>query len=117
MEHLIHNETATPATHDDNWQPRPELLQAMHRIATIAAYDDSAMVSDREVSLNWMPLRVLLRGSKSRVRVNSSPSLNGLLPDPDSRQNNWDEGKVDAAEVTGGGVGMPATGAGVGSWD
>ncbi|MFV1969207.1 MAG: hypothetical protein ACC628_27615 [Pirellulaceae bacterium] len=64
MDHSIHNETATPATHDNNWEPRPELLQAMHEIATIAAYDDSAIVSDREISFANGPLRTSIIASE-----------------------------------------------------
>ena len=87
MEHSIHNETATPATHDDNWQPRPELLQAMYEIADIAAYDDSAMVSDREVSFANGPLRTSIIASEVDLvtidgfRISERIDIRTPLPD------------------------------------
>ena len=50
MEHSIQDETTTTALHNDNWQPRPELLRAMQGIATIADGDDSAVITDRQIA-------------------------------------------------------------------
>ena len=50
MEHSLHNETATPVLDEDNWQPRPELLHAMREISTITESDDTAVITDREIS-------------------------------------------------------------------
>jgi len=50
MENSIRNEQRT--TPDTEWQPRPELKQAMQKIASIAADDDTAVVSDHEITFD-----------------------------------------------------------------
>ena len=42
-------ETTPVPAHEDQWQPRPEMLQAMRNIATIADGDETAVITDREI--------------------------------------------------------------------
>ena len=46
----IQNTTTPAPERHDTWQPRPELLEAMRRIATIADGDETAVISDRSVT-------------------------------------------------------------------
>ena len=64
MEQSIQDETTTPALHDDSWQPRPELLRAMHKIATIAEGDDSAVITDRQITFDNRGQRTTITASK-----------------------------------------------------
>jgi len=49
---------------EDNWQPRPELLQAMRNIATIADHDDTAVITDREINFQNGEHRTTIKASK-----------------------------------------------------
>jgi hypothetical protein len=62
MEHSIQNETTT--SHEDDWQPRPELLQAMHMIATITEGDDTAVITDRAITFNHLAQRTSIIASE-----------------------------------------------------
>ena len=46
----IQNTTTPAPERHDTWQPRPELLEAMRRIATITEGDETAIISDTEIT-------------------------------------------------------------------
>ena len=48
----------------DDWQPRPELLRAMQEIATIADGDDTAVITDRDVSFANIAQRTTITASE-----------------------------------------------------
>jgi hypothetical protein len=52
------------ASHADNWQPRPELLQAMQEIATIADGDETAVISEREITFENQGQRTTIMAEK-----------------------------------------------------
>jgi hypothetical protein len=64
MEHTIHNQATNPAEHEHNWQPRPELLQAMRNIASIVAGDDTAVVSDWQITFANFAQRTSITASE-----------------------------------------------------
>ena len=57
-------ETTPSSEHDDNWQPRPELLEAMRKIATIADGDETAVITDREINFQNGVNRTTIKASK-----------------------------------------------------
>jgi hypothetical protein len=57
-------ETTSSAAREDNWQPRPELLQAMSNIASIAEGDETAIITDREIDFQNGAYRTTIKASK-----------------------------------------------------
>jgi len=88
MEQSIQDETTTPALHDDSWQPRPELLRAMREIATIAEGDDSAVVTDRQISFANGAQRTTITASEvdlvtvDGLRITERIDIRTPLPEP-----------------------------------
>ena len=87
MERSTPIETTTPVRHDDNWQPRPELLEAMHNIASIAADDDTAVISDRQIIFANRAQRTSITASEVGVvavdglRISERIDIRTPLPD------------------------------------
>ncbi len=87
MEHSIQNETATPIRVDNDWQPRPELQQAMQRIATIARNDDTAVISDRQITFTNGAQRTTITASEvglvtvDGLRISERIDIRTQLPD------------------------------------
>ena len=50
MSTSIQNTTPTESASSGDWQPRTELVEAMRRIATIAEDDETAVISDTEIT-------------------------------------------------------------------
>lgn len=58
--------TTTPADscHVNDWQPRPELAEAMRQIATIAEDDETAVITDREITFQNRAMRTTIAAEK-----------------------------------------------------
>lgn len=64
MNNVIETRPAASRSHVDGWQPCPELVQAMREIATITEGDDTAVVTDREISFKNGAERTTITASK-----------------------------------------------------
>ena len=64
MNTSIQNTTPAIPGCADNWQLRPELLHAMQEIATIAEGDDSAVITDREITFDNLGQRTSITASE-----------------------------------------------------
>ena len=51
-------------SHVDDWQPRPELLEAMREIASIVDGDETAVISDREITFQNQAYRTTITAEK-----------------------------------------------------
>ena len=97
MEHSIQDETTTTALHNDNWQPRPELLRAMQGIATIADGDDSAVITDRQIAFTNGAQRTTITASNvdlvtvdglrisERIDIRTARNVRGAGTDEEKR--------------------------------
>jgi hypothetical protein len=80
-------ETTPSSEHDDNWQPRPELLEAMRKIATIADGDETAVITDREINFQNGANRTVIKASKVDLltvdgqRISERIEVRTKLPD------------------------------------
>jgi hypothetical protein len=60
----VKNETTRSSEHEESWQPRPELLEVMRKIATIAEGDETAVITDREINFQNGTQRTSIKASK-----------------------------------------------------
>ena len=81
-------ETTPSSEHEDNWQPRPELLQAMRNIATIAEGDETAVITDREINFQNGAQRTTIKASNVDLvtldgqRISERIDVRTPLPEP-----------------------------------
>ena len=64
MNTLIETTTPAGAGHVDDWQPRAELVEAMRQIATIAEGDETAVITDREITFENQGHRTTISAEK-----------------------------------------------------
>ena len=80
-------ETRPSAAREDEWQPRPELLQAMQNIASIAEGDDTAVITDRAITFNNLAPRTSILASEvdlvtiDGLRISERIDIRTPLPD------------------------------------
>jgi hypothetical protein len=72
-------ETTSSSAREDNWQPRPELLQAMRNIATIAEGDETAVITDRDINFQNGAERTTIKASKVDLVAVDGQRISGRI--------------------------------------
>lgn len=67
MNTSFRDKTPSSVLHDDHWQPRPKLIEAMRQIAMIAIGDETAVISDREISFQNAGERTMISAAPINV--------------------------------------------------